>query len=238
MPPRQPLRPEKTVKACPYCANEIQDAAIKCQWCNERLDAPIVENLQAPLVTQPPEPAPPAKRQKRKGGGILLTLYILVGCAAFAWASYLLLNHEHRIAAGVAILAGIAFIFLAPIAWTLGDLLRRFANPTAYWVQGGALDMAAERLYWMVGPQSIAVFFTFCALGAGVYVCSVLPALQDKPSAAEASAPQADSDSPKSPAPGSDSVTAPVAPPEPAQPVLQTPPDKTDAPASSALPPL
>jgi hypothetical protein len=177
-----------------------------------------------------------AKRQKRKGGGWLLLLYILIGCGAFGWFGYWMFGYNHRIEAGVSILAGIAFIVLAPIAWTLGDLLRRFARPDSYWVRGGALDMAAERLYWMVGPQSIAVFIAFCALGVGVF--AAIANMKDKPSTAAASAPQAASDSPRTPVPSSASVTVPAAPPEPAQPVQQPTPDKTDAAASSATPPL
>jgi len=144
------------VKNCPYCANQIQDAAIKCQFCGERLDA------------QPAASAASARTRRRRGLHPLLVLYIVAGCAAFGAAAVYLRDQDRALAAAAAVGAAIVFVPLAPIAWAIGDVVRRFANPSAYFVSGGAMALAQTRLYWMIGPQSVAVFVVFAALGVGV----------------------------------------------------------------------
>ncbi|MGA0601508.1 hypothetical protein ACO2Q3_12465 [Caulobacter sp. KR2-114] len=92
----------------------------------------------------------------------MLILLVLAGVITLAVMGGEQFMHGHMLPALVAGACVAAFLVAAPIAWWLGDLFRRFAMPSLVF-GSGAMDLAGQRLFWMVGPQSLGVGLAFIA---------------------------------------------------------------------------
>ena len=83
------------------------------------------------------------------------------GIAATALAIFSVTSNTSSLALGAStaakVFAVIVGILLGTVGALLGDALRRFARPGAFFTQGGFFSLIWIRVFWTIGPQVIGL---------------------------------------------------------------------------------
>lgn len=182
---------EAKFRACPYCAEQILSKAIKCKHCGEMVGGGEPTGSPARFSRQDEEADTEAVKSTKRKNHPLAGLFGLLG-AGFMVILGVAASSEGEPSAGVPLcIAAVIFFLLTPVAWSIGDWARRFAMPDFMLVNGGFKELFANRVFWTIGPQSIAVLILGLGLTwGGLYLAPTAPNAAASPVQEQTSATQ------------------------------------------------
>lgn len=161
------------MKKCPFCAEEIQDAAIRCRHCK----ADLVEHASA-------QPQPPNQEKTAAVSGkslMTLPLVILGGYVGYKCASSVdATAFKYLVAMGLGTIG-------MPIAWAVGWEVGKVCQPN-FVTASDAVQLGVKRIGYFLMPMGFAVTACIATIyGIATYVGE--KNIGDAPAAAPAGVP-------------------------------------------------
>ncbi|RZF31199.1 DUF1311 domain-containing protein [Paraburkholderia sp. UYCP14C] len=142
------------MKKCLFCAEEIQDSAIRCKHCGGDIAAAEAAAKEAKF-----------EQSYSSGFG---KFWAVVGAAIFGLLAFGAYTERLYMDIAICVAFGLVFLFLAPKAWQVGFLARNAGQPDII-IASSAGELAKQRFFYEYGARVFLTGGLFVVLLTGLY---------------------------------------------------------------------